>query len=88
MAFSSDSRTLASASDDGTIRLWNLATSREIQRFSGVNAVHFLNFSADGETLAAGGTNHVVQLWRAAPLAQIEAADQAAELGPASSASK
>jgi WD40 repeat protein len=68
VAFSSDSRTLASASNDSTVRLWNLATAREMARMNVVPTVRFLGFSPDAETLAVGEANDIVRLLRAPPM--------------------
>jgi WD40 repeat protein len=58
VAFSRDGKTLASASLDGTVRLWEAATGKELQRFAaGIGLQEFpyfggtLTFSADGKTL-------------------------------------
>jgi WD40 repeat protein len=55
---------LASAGDDGTIRLWDVAARTEIRRLSGhAGPVYALVTLPDGETLVSGGFDHCVCLW-------------------------
>ncbi|HWD18103.1 MAG TPA: protein kinase [Verrucomicrobiae bacterium] len=55
IAFSADSRTLASCSEDRTVRLWSLSTRRELACIPQEKAVYWLAFSPDNQTLVAGG---------------------------------
>ncbi|HEX8071498.1 MAG TPA: protein kinase [Pyrinomonadaceae bacterium] len=65
VAFSRDGALAASASEDGTIILWDTKTWRP--KFSPLTghagAVYSVSFSPDGETLASGGDDATIRLW-------------------------
>lgn len=68
MAFSPDSRVLATAASDTMIKLWDVATGTLLQKLVGhTTAVSALGFSPDGKTLASGtkeeGDQAGVRLW-------------------------
>ncbi|KAF2716053.1 WD40 repeat-like protein, partial [Polychaeton citri CBS 116435] len=64
VAFSPDSKMLASGSYDGTVRLWEVATGEEVQKLEGYNGVIWaIAFSSDGKMLASGSDDMTVRLW-------------------------
>jgi WD40 repeat protein/uncharacterized caspase-like protein len=64
VALSADGHTLASGSDDQTIKLWEVATGRELRTLSGhLKSVTSLAFSTDGHTLASGSLDQRIKLW-------------------------
>ncbi|MFM6741670.1 MAG: WD40 repeat domain-containing protein, partial [Microcystis panniformis] len=64
VSFSSDGKTLASGSEDKTIKLWNVETGQEIRTLSGHNdRVTSVSFSSDGKTLATSSWDNTIKLW-------------------------
>lgn len=64
LAFSPDSKILASGSRDGTIQLWDVATGNKLSTLKGhVDWVNALVFSSDGNTLASGSQDGAIFLW-------------------------
>ncbi|MEO6391422.1 MAG: caspase family protein [Pyrinomonadaceae bacterium] len=60
IAFSPDGKTLAGASNDDLIKLWDVATGRELRSFAGNAPIAFRN---DGRTLAWISDNTAIKLW-------------------------
>ena len=66
MAVSPDGRTLATASCDRSIKLWDTGTGRELRTLCREEGwMRALAFSPDGNTLAIGGGSPVLRLWEA-----------------------
>ena len=67
VAFSPDGKTIASASDDKTVKLWDAATGKEIKTLNGhSNRVMSVAFSPDGLAIASASWDNTVKLWDAA----------------------
>jgi WD40 repeat protein len=64
VAFSPDGTTIASGSQDYTIKLWEVASGQELHTFRGhTSEVNSVAFSPDGATLASGSVDGTIKLW-------------------------
>ena len=59
-------QTLASGSNDSTIKFWEVSTGRCIQILHHTNHVRSVAFSPDGQLLASSGNDSTVKLWEVA----------------------
>src|SRR5262249_34006288 len=69
VAFSPDGKRLATASADGTAKVWDAATGQETLTLRGHTvALTSVAFSADGQRLATADVDGTVKIWDARPV--------------------
>jgi len=62
--FSNDSTKLAACADDGVVRVWDLATQQQLERFEGhEGAVNAVDFAPDNKTVVSAGQDQTARLW-------------------------
>lgn len=66
LAFSPDSKTLATSSVDSTIKLWELETGKLKTVLRNPSALASLAYNPDGQLLASGAYDGAVRIWRVA----------------------
>ncbi len=74
LAASSDGKWIATGSDDGRVKIWNLANGKLAKNITGhQGAIRSLKFSGDNTRLATVGADHTLRVWGVSsgkPLAQ------------------
>src|SRR5437870_5538148 len=64
VAFSNDGKTLATASFDGTVKLWDYSTGKESQILKGhTGPVYCVAFNNDGTVVATGSLDKTIRFW-------------------------
>ena len=64
VAFSVDSKILASGSEDGNLYLWDVETGRKLKALTeATENIFSVAFSNDGKTLASGNAGNTIRLW-------------------------
>jgi predicted NACHT family NTPase len=66
VAFSPDGTKLAAGNLDGSLRIWDPATGKDLKTIKGPEGVWSISFSPDSQRLAAGGWNDMIRVWSVA----------------------
>ncbi|WP_366514155.1 AAA-like domain-containing protein [Moorena sp. SIO3I6] len=63
VSFSPDGKTLATASSDKTVRVWDLEGNQLALLTGHQGSIRSVRFSRDGKTLATASSDHTVRIW-------------------------
>jgi WD40 repeat protein len=59
-----DGQYVVSGSGDNTVRVWELATGKEVRRFTGhENSVYSVAVTPDGQYVVSGSWDNTVRVW-------------------------
>ncbi len=83
IAYSPKGQHIASASYDGTVRIWDSQTGKLIGQLKGHDGkVQSVVFTADGNRIVTGSDDKTVRVWDARNYVQLKALEQDASVGP------
>lgn len=83
LAFSPDGKTLAADANDGTLRLFDQATGRELRAFKGhADKVRSASFSSDGKRIATASLDQTARIWDVASGRELSRLRGAVAAGP------
>jgi WD40 repeat protein len=67
-AFSSDGESIVSASANGTVRVWNASTGKQVHELKGHTSwVNSAAFSSDGKSIVSASLDNTVRVWNVSP---------------------
>ena len=62
--FSSDGKYIVSASQDKTVKIWDIATGKELQTLEGhTSYVNFASFSPDSKYIVTASDDKTIKIW-------------------------
>ncbi|KAL4256374.1 hypothetical protein AB1N83_012939, partial [Pleurotus pulmonarius] len=64
ISFQADGSRFATGDDDGTVKIWDIETGKELRTFEGhSDRIRSLAFSPDGRKIAAGSRDGTIRVW-------------------------